>query len=206
MQKCEVYAVGDKVVYPHGRPPMPPLPWIKHDTSIERAFVANEMPLLNGPEKAKLESRYVPFGKIKSIALSPLGAYAFRFADTAEESVRRSLETCGAFAGIPCIIVAIGDVFVVPVPTTSKVNGFFHASSNPLIAPDARNELVDALDLLADQLSGWSAVAVGKSGRPKLALRAASEQDAVNEALANCAKHDSDCHVIAIGPFSVDPN
>ena len=60
--------------------------------------------------------------------------------------MRRSLETCGAFAG------------------------------------NARRESVDALDLLADQLSGWSAVAVGKSGRPKLALKAASQQDAVDEA------------------------
>jgi hypothetical protein len=203
IQKCELYAVGDKVVYPHGRPPMPPLPWIRHDTSIERAFAAKEMPLLGDFEKAKLESRYVPFSKSKSIALSPLGGYAFRFADTVEESVRRSLETCGAFAGIPCMIVAIDNVFVVPVPTTFMVKGFFHAGTNPSIAPDARKELVDVMDLLADQLSGWSAVAVGKSGRPRLALKAASEQDAVNEALTNCAKSDSDCDVIAIGPFSV---
>ena len=45
-----------------------------------------------------------------------------------------------------------------------------------------------------------------RCGRPGLALRATSEQNAVNEALDNCAKHDSDCHVIAIGPFSVGPN
>jgi stage V sporulation protein SpoVS len=37
-------------------------------------------------------------------------------------------------------------------------------------------------------------------------LKAASEQAAVNGALAECVKHDSDCHVIAIGPFSVGPN
>jgi adenylate cyclase len=24
--------------------------------------------------------------------------------------------------------------------------------------------------------------------------------------LGNCVKHDSDCHVIAIGPFAVGPN
>jgi len=42
--------------------------------------------------------------------------------------------------------------------------------------------------------------------RPGLALQAASEQNAVNDALGNCVKHDSDCHVIAIGPFTVGPN
>ena len=59
---------------------------------------------------------------------------------------------------------------------------------------------------LAAASDGWSAVAVGTSGRPGLALKAANEQNAVNQALGNCAKHDSDCHVIAIGPFSVGPN
>jgi hypothetical protein len=56
---------------------------------------------------------------------------------------------------------------------------------------------------LADASSGWNAVAVGTSGRPGLALKARSEQEAVNDALGNC---DSDCHVIAIGPFAVGPN
>jgi len=30
-------------------------------------------------------------------------------------------------------------------------------------------------------------------------------QAAVNSALADCARRDSDCHVIAIGPFTVGP-
>src|SRR6202022_4468926 len=51
---------------------------------------------------------------------------------------------------------------------------------------------------LADASSGWNAVAVGFSGRPGLALKAATETGAVNEALGNCARRDSDCHVIAI--------
>jgi len=59
---------------------------------------------------------------------------------------------------------------------------------------------------LAEASSGWSAVAVGASGRPGLALKAASEQNAVNESLSDCARRDSDCRVIAIVPFSVGPN
>ena len=38
------------------------------------------------------------------------------------------------------------------------------------------------------------------------ALTAPSEQKAINDALASCVKSDSDCHVIAIGPFAVGPN
>jgi adenylate cyclase len=52
---------------------------------------------------------------------------------------------------------------------------------------------------------GWNAVAVGTAGRPGLGVRAADEQSAVNSALADCAKRDGDCHVIAIGPFTVGP-
>ncbi|MET3842096.1 class 3 adenylate cyclase [Bradyrhizobium sp. OAE829] len=59
---------------------------------------------------------------------------------------------------------------------------------------------------LADAASGWSAVAVGAARRPGLGLKQASEQAAVNEALSDCAKRDSDCRVVAIGPFTVGPN
>jgi hypothetical protein len=101
------------------------------------------------------------------------------------------------------MVVALDEVFVVPVPTTLKAVGFFRAEGSSMIAPDARS---DVARKLADASSGWNAVAVGASGRPGLALKAANEQDAVNEALGNCVKHDSDCHVIAIGPFTVGPN
>ena len=42
--------------------------------------------------------------------------------------------------------------------------------------------------------------------RPGLSVKATNEQSAINEALGNCVKSDSDCHVIAIGPFAVGPN
>jgi len=114
-----------------------------------------------------------------------------------EDSARRNLESCGAVAGVPCMIVAVDDAFVVPVPSTLKVTGFFQAAIGSSIAADARD---DVSRKLANASSGWSAVAVGASGRPGLALKAANEQNAVNEALGNCVKRDSDCHVIAIRP------
>jgi adenylate cyclase len=59
---------------------------------------------------------------------------------------------------------------------------------------------------LTETTTGWNAVAVGSAGRAGLGLSATSEQNAINEALGNCVKRDSDCHVIAIGPFTVGPN
>ena len=129
------------------------------------------------------------------------------FFSTANENVddvtRQILEACGAAAGVPCMLMALDDVFISPIPTTMKVTGFFKASGNSMISAEARD---DVARKLADAPTGWSAVAIGKTGRPGLGLKAANEQDAVNDALGECAKRDGNCQVIAIGPFAVGPN
>ena len=203
-RKCELYAVGNTIVYPHGKPPLPPQPWIRHDPSIEKPFAAREMPLVRDAGKARLESYYAPGRKTKSIAMGPGGQFFYNIGvEAIEDSARRNLESCGAVTGVACMIVAIDDAFVVPVPSTLKVTGFFQAAISSSIAAHARD---DVSRKLANASSGWSAVAVGASGRPGLSLKAANERNAVNEALGDCVKRDSDCHVIAIGPFSVGPN
>ena len=152
------------MIYPHGRPPVPPLPWIRHDPSTEKPFVVKEMPLVRDPGKVRIESNYLQARKTKSIAIGPGGQFFFDFGyDTVESRARRNLEYCGGVVGVACMIVVVDDAFVVPVPTTMKVTGFFRAVSNPSIAPDARD---DVMRKLAEASSGWNAVAVGASGRP----------------------------------------
>jgi class 3 adenylate cyclase len=203
-RKCELYAVGNAMVYPHGRPPVPPLPWIRRDQSTERPFASKDVPIVREPGRVRIENVYPSARKSKTLAIGPGGAFFFNSgAEKIEESARRILETCGAVVGVPCMIVAADDVFVVPVPTTLRAIGFFRADRHPSIATDSRDDLARKL---ADASSGWSAVAVGTSGRPGVGLKAASEQDAVNGALGDCVKRDTDCHVIAIGPFAVGPN
>jgi class 3 adenylate cyclase len=203
-RKCEIYAVGNTVVYPHGRPPLPPLPWIKRDPSIEKPFAPAAMPFMRDQARGRLESGYMSGKKPKAIAMGPGGNDIF-YTDGASvtEVVRRALETCGALAGVPCRIVAVDDSFVVPVPTIMKATGMFRPADNSAIASDARD---DVMRQLAEASMGWNAVAIGSAGRPGIALKAASEQDAVNGALANCTKQDSNCHIIAIGPYTVEPN
>jgi adenylate cyclase len=201
-RRCELYAVGNNVVYTHGRPPMPPQPWVRHDTMIERPFVSKDFPMLRDQAKVRVENMYVPAAKSRSVALGPNGQYFMVMgASSVDETTRRSLESCGAIAGTACMIVAVDDNFVVPIPTLLRINGFFHAASNSSIVADARDDVVRKL---GDGM-GWNAVAVGTAGRPGLGLKAADEHTAVNAALADCVKHDSDCHVIAIGPFTVGP-
>ncbi|MBH5369301.1 adenylate/guanylate cyclase domain-containing protein [Bradyrhizobium glycinis] len=201
-RRCELYAVGNNVVYTHGKPPMPPQPWVRHDAMTERPFASKDFPLVREPQKIRLENMFVPAAKARSVALSPGGQYFMVLgASSADDAARRSLESCGAIAGVPCLVVAIDDNFVVPIPTLFRITGFFNAASNASIVADARGEVVRKL---TDPM-GWNAVAVGTSGRPGLGLKAADEQTAVTSALADCAKRDSDCHVIAIGPFTVGP-
>jgi class 3 adenylate cyclase len=203
-RKCELYAVGDTVVYASGRPPMPPLPWIRHDATTEQPFAAKNVPLVREGGKARLESVYAPARKNKALAIGPGGAMFFPTApDSVEEAVRRALESCGGIAGAPCMIVALNDTFVVPIPVSLRVTGLFRVAGATAIAADARDDISRRL---ADATSGWSAVAVGAAGLPGLGLKAATEQAAVNAALAECAKRDSNCQIIAIGPFAVGPN
>ena len=201
-RRCELYAVGNKVVYDHGNPPMPPQPWVRHDAMTERPFVSKDFPMLRDQARTRVENIYAPAAKSRSVALGPGGQYFMVLgASSVDETTRRSLESCGAIAGSACMIVAVDDVFVVPIPSLLKPNGFFHAATNSSIVADARDEVVRKLG----NGMGWNAVAVGTAGRPGLGLKAADEQTAVNNALADCVKHDSDCHVIAIGPFTVGP-
>ena len=201
-RRCELYAVGNNVVYTHGKPPMPPQPFVRHDAMTERAFVSKDFPMVRDPAKVRLENMYVPAAKSRSVALGPGGQYFMVMgASSADDAARRSLESCGAIAGVACLVVAVDENFVVPIPTLLRITGFFHAASDASIVADARGEVVRKL---VDGM-GWNAVAVGTAGRPGLGVRAADEQTAVNSALADCAKRDSDCHVIAIGPFTVGP-
>ncbi len=201
---CELYAVGDWVVFAHGKPPVPPMPWIRRDASTERPFNSKEVPLIRDQGKARLEAAYMSGRKSRTIAVGPGGQFIFNTAsESVDESARRSLESCGFLAGVPCMVVAADDVFVVPVPSLMRATGFFRAASNASVIASEREDLARKL---ADTPSGWNAVAVGTTGRPGVAVKASTEQNAINDALGNCAKRDSDCHVIAIGPFVVGPN
>jgi adenylate cyclase len=201
-RRCELYAVGNTIVYTHGKPPMPPLPYVRHDPMTERPFVSKDFPIVREPQKVRIENIFAPAAKSRSVALGPGGQYFMVLgASSADDAARRSLESCGAIAGVACMVVAVDDNFVVPIPTLFRITGFFHTASNASILADARGEVVRKLG----DATGWNAVAVGAAGRPGLGLKAADEQAAVNAALADCAKRDSDCHVIAVGPFTVGP-
>ena len=77
MRHCELYAVGNRMVYPHGRPPVPPLPWVRHDPATERPFAVKDVPLVRDKGKARIESAYATGRKTRSLALGPTGQFFF---------------------------------------------------------------------------------------------------------------------------------
>jgi len=199
---CQLYAVGNAVVYKGGRPPVPPEPWLLRDPAIEKPFAAKDVPLVRDLDRTWLEKNVVPGGKPKAVAIGSGRTSSFWGQSSTDEAVRRSLERCGFLTGAACMIVAVDDVFVVPIPTTMEATGVFRASDALTIAPDAREAVARRL---ANATNGWNAVAVGASGRAGLMLKAANEQGAIDGAMADCGKQDRGCHVIAIGPFTVQP-
>jgi class 3 adenylate cyclase len=200
--RCDLYAVGNTLVSGIGRLPMPPEPWVVRDPSIETPFDADLAPLVNDGIRANLQKSYRNGRSPKAVAISALGQGGiFMRQSSSEEAVRRALELCASRARVACMILAVDDTFVVPIPTTMKAVGLFHGAHNESIAPDARDDVVNRL---GNARSGWNAVAVGAGGRPGLTLKASTEQQAVDGALAECGRQDRGCRVIAIGPFAVE--
>jgi formylglycine-generating enzyme required for sulfatase activity/uncharacterized caspase-like protein len=202
-QRCELFALGNTVVYAAGHPPLPPKPWLVRDLAIELPFAVKDVPIVNENQRASIAKCYPDVGLYsKALAISPGRSICYRNQQSTDEAMRRALETCGNVAGVPCMIVAVDDKFVVPIPITMKAIGLFRPSSEPTLAADVRDEVARKL---GDGPAGWSAVAVGANGRPGVALKAANEQAAIDAALRDCSKHDQNCHVISIGPFLVEP-
>jgi class 3 adenylate cyclase len=201
-RKCELYAVGNTVVYAGARPPLPPTPWVKRDPATVRPLVVDDIPLVRPAGKASIEKSYASGRPPKALTIGPKGGFfTLSNQESTDEAVRRTLEQCGNGAGVPCLTVAVNDEFVVAVPTTMRAVGFFQPASAAGVAVDARDDLARRLA----SASGWTAVAAGTNGHAGVAVGAANEQDATGGAIADCAKQDSGCHVIAIGPFAVEP-
>ena len=201
--RCELYAVDNIVVSSRGRPPMPQQPWIIRDPSIERPFALADVPLVTETSRQAIEKDFAKARKTKALALSASGVYSAYTSQTgSEEAVRRALERCGSNSGAACMIIALDDMFVVPIPKSMKVVGFARPGTINAIAPEFRD---DVARRLGNATSGWNAVAAGASGRVGVKLGAESEQAAIEGAMADCSRQDRACRVAVIGPFLVEP-
>jgi adenylate cyclase len=196
---CELYAVGNEVVSNRGYPPMPVPPWLVRDPTIESSFELSRVPLLTQRRRPFVKP-FQDWRKPRALAMSATGRYGSATGKTTEEAIRRALEWCGHNSGVACILLAIDDVFVLPIPSLMKVVGLVQSGPLDVIAPELRDDVARRLH---NSTSGWNAVAVGASGRAGLKLGAGSEQAAIDGALEACGNQDRECRVIVLGPFLV---
>jgi hypothetical protein len=199
---CEVFAVGNTVVSAHANPPMPSRPWLVRSAAIETPFSAAQVPLVNEGGRRFIDRLLGRRPSAKTLALSPVGSFVVQISHgSVTEAVRRALERCGSNSGAACMIVAVDDVFVVPIPTAMKAVGFALPGGIKAVAPELRDDVARRLGTAPN---GWNAVAVGAGGKPGVTLGAASEQAAIAAAMAECGRQDRDCRVVVLGPFAVE--
>jgi hypothetical protein len=199
--RCELFASGTVVVTQRTNIPMPPSPWI--DPSVQRPFVAAEIPLSSNDSQELADRRYRRNQRSKAMAIAPNGRYFTTSAEgSAIEAMRRTLERCGYVSKAACLVIAVDDTFVNAVPTLGKAVGFYRPDALFGVPDEERAEISRRL---ASSSSGWHAVALGATHHAGTKIGAISERSAVDGALENCALYDRDCRIAVIGPFLVQP-
>jgi adenylate cyclase len=199
--RCDLFASGAVVVTQRTNIAMPPMPWV--DASVQRPFLAAELPMASQETKDATERRYGRSPRSKAIVIAPNGRLFLTSAESGpEEAMRRSLERCGYVSKAACLVVALDDTFVIAVPTLAKAVGFYRQDALFGMPTEERAEIARQL---AASNNGWQAVALGAAHHVGTEVGAVSERSAVDGALENCAFHDHDCRIAVIGPFLVQP-
>lgn len=201
---CTIYAVGDEVVWTFRPPPMPPQPWVAPGRAANAAPTAIDpakTPLISDGSRRTTVSGYLPAPASKALAIGRGGQNQHvwnRASDSA--AMRSALQGCGFLAQRPCFVYALNDEVVVRVPETVKIVDVL-AQDDLAGVSDADRQRIESSYLTA---LDWRALAVARNGRIGVAVRAASEQQAIDQALRSCQGAGGlDCGLAAIGPFKV---
>jgi adenylate cyclase len=199
---CRLYAVGDEVFSAFRLPPMPPQPWVATDRPVPATKVDPEkVPLATAAARRAIAEHYLPGGDAKAIALGRRGvAYLVWQRSSDFAALRGALESCAAITERPCFIYALGNDVVVHVPQAARIVDAFAPEDLDGVS-DADRHRIDTT-YLPD--GSWRALAIGGNGRIGLGLRQASEQQAIDQAMSDCAQAGGlECTLIAVGPFKV---
>ena len=101
-RKCEIYGVGNTVVYAGARPPMPLAPWVKRDPLTVRPLIADDLPMVRPDGRTAIEKNYASGRASKALALGPKGGLSFLTnQESVNEAVRRVLEICATAPVFP---------------------------------------------------------------------------------------------------------
>lgn len=203
VDRCAVYAVGDKVVWSFRPPALPPPPYVPNARPTPAvALDVGAVPLISDASRQGIAERYMKAERNRAFALGRNRIEAWATGDSDAEAVRRALQSCGHLAGRLCLIYAVGDQVVVRVPQKFRIVDVFTPQDLPDLEP-AQREAVERY-LVADD---WRAIAIGRNGRIGIATVRANEEAAVDAALRECARvGGTECAISAVGPFLVTRN
>jgi hypothetical protein len=200
--RCVIYAVGNKVVWPFLAPPMPPAPYVPATRpSPPVPFDPATVPLVTERARLNLQEHYMRTTRHRALVLGrgPLEWWSPSESDA--DAIRRNLQTCGQITGHACVVYSVDDQVVVRVPQLHRVIGIF-TPENAQSADAGRRAAIERY-LIADD---WRALAVADNGPVGLVSGRANEAAAVADALSECERTGGiGCMLLAIGPFLVGP-
>ena len=201
---CALYAIGNEVVWTFRPPPMPPQPWVapgRPANATPTPLDPAKTPLISDGARRTTASGYLPAPASKALAIGRGGNHQHvwnRATDGA--AMRAALQACGFLSQRPCFVYALNDEVVVRVPETVKIVDVLAQDDLSGVSDADRQRIETAYMTALD----WRALAIARNGRIGLSVRAASEQQAIDQALRSCQDAGGlDCGLAAIGPFKV---
>ena len=200
--RCVIYAVGNKVVWPFLAPPMPPPPYVPATRpSPPIPFDAATVPLVTERGRQNLLEHYMRTTRHRAVVLGRGPLEWWSPSESAADAIRRNLQTCGQITGHPCVVYSVDDQVVVRVPQLHRVIGIF-TPENAASADAGRQAAIERY-LIADD---WRALAVAENGPVGLVSGRDNEAAAVADALSECERAGGiGCTLLAVGPFLVAP-
>ena len=134
----------------------------------------------------------------KALAIQGHRIFGQSSAANRAEAVRMDLDRCADFYQIPCLLVSVDGRLTVRIPKSRGIRDtFMLTTATEMSAQD--KERIGQIYRQKD----WRALAHGKSGGWYPVANASSESAALEEALASCARQETDCTIYAIGNFPV---
>src|SRR4029077_13638148 len=200
---CMTYAVGNNVVWSYRAPPLPPPPYVPAARpSPPITFDAATVPLLMGENaRQNLAAHYMKSDRKRPLVLGRDHFDWWSPSETEADAIKRNLQICGHLTGRPCVVYSVEDQVLVRKPQLHKAINIFTPQSVTNL--DARQQEALERYLVAND---WRAIALARNGRLGIVSGRASESAAVADAVGECARAGgTECAVLAVGPFVVEP-
>lgn len=197
---CNIYAVGNAVVWPPSMLRLPMAVDIRRDAADAPLTADDIHRILTYASRETIQraiDRYAAMSNPKVFAIGK-ASYQSSSHATQAEAIRVAIERCSYRDQAPCLLLSVDGQLNVRVPQSRPLNGPFTIAGE--------REMTEADQKRVAQIYGgkeWRALARGKRGGWFPVADAPSESAAVDAALAACAQSEHECRLYALGNFRV---